>query len=335
MADIIISQRGVIAGIGDKSLSKNIILPEFDAKYRNFVVGKSSCILEGFDYKKGILYPTLTKGVCIAKGYLGAIENDVALAQANTQYVYGRFTVYHDENKVDTFDIMVTRTPLSSLKADDILNSAGTYEIQLYPRPKEKQYPYKAEYSDYTNVVKAGGSLENGVTAVTQDVDDNSDKVATDEFVHNAIEKGINYKEATLIYTYRSGSGDAELGKIYLQKKANFVVATSKCTGGKGGANPYYIKASSIPNEFLPLNQKSGYLVLPYVWYNGAISVMKWIGRIVIFKINQDGTCGSLENELDNGGILEAAITGYYESAEEVIAVLANMPIYSGWQTAP
>lgn len=51
--------------------------------------------------------------------------------------------------------------------------------------------------SSQTSKVSAGGILENGVTATTQSFSDNSDKVATTKFVHNASNSQVSFLSIT------------------------------------------------------------------------------------------------------------------------------------------
>lgn len=207
---------GIIAGIGDKSIGANVIPPEFDAQIRNFMAGKNT-ILSGLYYDKSTGY--LKQGYCLAQGYVGGIKEDIAIQEQN--YVYGVFTVNHNKEIIDTFEIEIYSDGLSApdYVNDDILNEAGRYWFQIYPRTNTKKYPYKSEYSDYTNIVLAGGELQNGVTCPTQPVNDNSTKVANTEYVHNQIEEEINagYFEKTFNKGYVDILGEVTYLHIHIK----------------------------------------------------------------------------------------------------------------------
>lgn len=90
--------QGIIAGIGDKETNTNVIVPQFDAAIRNFIMGKN-CILDGF----ALIGDTLTAGSCIAEGYVGYIEEPIKFDKV-PEKVYGIFSVNHS-NKLDEFHI--------------------------------------------------------------------------------------------------------------------------------------------------------------------------------------------------------------------------------------
>lgn len=66
--------QGTIAGIGDKANNINVINPQFDAKIRNFIIGKD-CILEGLEIENGML----KAGSCFSHGFVGSIEENINL----------------------------------------------------------------------------------------------------------------------------------------------------------------------------------------------------------------------------------------------------------------
>lgn len=155
-------------------------------------------------------------------GEAGEIEVDITYKQGGN-YIYGKFVLNHDNDKPDRFSVILTSAPLE-YKNDDILHVPGTFYLPLYENGvivgNTIKYPKNCAHADYARVIKAGGSLGAGTTAVTQPVDDNSNKVATTEFVANQIKKDIDFKEVTVELTH---SGSSAIGHFKFRKKAKMV----------------------------------------------------------------------------------------------------------------
>ena len=140
-------------------------------------------------------------------------------------YIYGKFVVNHDFNTPDHFSILILDAPLEYENAD-ILHEPGTYYLPLYEAGFKavdaQNYPKYCAHADYAKVIRENGTLGAGTVAVTQPVDDNSDKVATTEYVANQIKKDIDFKEETVEVCSPDGTG---LG-IYVnfRRKAKMVV---------------------------------------------------------------------------------------------------------------
>jgi hypothetical protein len=100
---------GIITGIGDKRLGKNLIKPEYDAIINDFIIGKNT-ILEGLKLNGNIL----SAGTCILCGYRGIIDAPKELD--TTAYVYGKFTLgsIYGGSGEDDFDIITSSTALTN-----------------------------------------------------------------------------------------------------------------------------------------------------------------------------------------------------------------------------
>lgn len=131
----------------------------------------------------------LETGACQALGYLGYSTETIT---ADDTYVYGRFVIKHSDEP-DEFYIVTTDH--ESLRQDDILNEAGEYWLLLYeygePNVNLLHYPAGAIHSDESDVLVAGGMIDSDAIAVTQKVGDNSQRVATTQYVTNQIAKEI------------------------------------------------------------------------------------------------------------------------------------------------
>lgn len=323
--------KGIIAGIGDKENDVNVISPEFDAQIRRLIIDSSQslgCIINGFNLNGNIL----TAGACFAYGYIGYYPDNIEISDS-IYYVYGKFTVNHDKNKPDSFEIILYENipddfPVAGGGAD-ILNEAGTYYIpfiiyKVFAGYRLK-YPVHAESSDFTTVVQADGKLENGVKATTQDVNDNSDKVATTEYVHNQIEEQIGYKTITLKLGIRPITGGdsvnvdlGEFGTLTITKKAKRIIsiATLNKPNSTMGAIWAFAPTEKIPKEFLPNSGQYSFLIIPAatIVEEGYISERRYEG-IVVYNLTSEGvlTISATNNiEVDGFSILgEKYISGW------------------------
>lgn len=169
---------------------------------------------------------SLTSGACLACGYVGYFPNTIP---TNANLIYGRFVIKHS-NGPDEFYIMTSDTEVNH--QDDILNEPGEYWLLLYKdgilNSNLLHYPAKSVHSDKSDVLLEGGTISADCVAVTQKVDDNSDRVATTQYVANQIEKDINYAKTNLVYvigTRGQNLGTYNAATIYLERKAKKVYA--------------------------------------------------------------------------------------------------------------
>lgn len=136
----------------------------------------------------------LTSGACQALGYVGYMAEDLPV---DTNYVYGHFVINHSD-EADEFSIVTSDTEIN--QQDDILNEAGEYYLLLYSKGDEEYtrntdlllHPAEAIHSEESDKIVAGGTIASDCVAVTQKVDDDSDKVATTQYVANQIKKDID-----------------------------------------------------------------------------------------------------------------------------------------------
>lgn len=173
-------------------------------------------------------------------------------------YIYGKFVVNHDENTPDRFSVLVRDEPLEYENAD-ILNEAGTFILPLYENGfrvgENKPYIKHCMHADYVNEIMENGSLGAGTTAVTQPVDDNSDKVATTKYVDNVVTKYIDPDEKTVKVCYMDGS-EVNITVKFKRKSKKVLVETidpddlwSVASDPNGIKNRYYLP---IPKGFSP-----------------------------------------------------------------------------------
>lgn len=241
--------KGVITGIGDKLTGENLIEPQLDAYWRDFVVN-SNGILSGFQlkYVDGIF--TLLPGVCQVLGYVGTYPYEIPVAKTAIMsgYIYAVFKINHND-LADEFYIITnsTRNP-NDVPKDNILNEQGEYWLPIFKGSiltNHINYPAKAVYSDKSDSLSANGTIDSAVTAVTQPVNDDSNKVATTKYVANQIAKEIDADEI-ILYFAASPAYQQYAYAIKLTRKAKLVVG--EVIGWVD--NPNVGVLSSIGNDF-------------------------------------------------------------------------------------
>lgn len=121
---------------------------------------------------------------------------------------------------------------------------------------KSRDYPKKAWYSIETEIVAENGQLLDGVTAKTQAVDDNSDKVATTKYVKEQIKKDIHYLEQSL--NTDSGISTKFTTNLTVKKKAGYALLDLNIDiikQGPVGGTPAEFIFAELPDEFHPKQQ--------------------------------------------------------------------------------
>lgn len=206
-----------ISGIGNATTRINEITPEDLAVIRNYIFGFDSGVINGFtqtlnDEKTEL---TISKGLCFAYGYMGYEEEKKFVFNKTSaeqyHFIYGEF----DLSKIpNTFELKVKNnqggaTIKPTTFRQDILSSVrtGVYQLPLYRVKLDntgvveivgikdnniigqgdtiyRNYPKRVEYTPITN--KIIGTIDDSVTATTQDINDNSKNIATTDFVHKA-----------------------------------------------------------------------------------------------------------------------------------------------------
>lgn len=228
--------KGVMAGIGDMLNDVNVIEPGFDARVYRYIIGKD-CIIEGLEMSGN----TLSAGICIGQGYRGYLPTSCEI-NTTCDYIYAHFKVHHDRDIEDEFWIECTKS--STVVQNDILHNAGDYWLLLYQKVNGKwqkriddiKYPLRSQHSDDTMRVVEHGVLENGVTAVTQEVGDKTVKVATTEFVQNQMAAEIAFEQKELIHNIKIDSVIDHNPKPYseykttlhIKRKAKYVLLDIK-----------------------------------------------------------------------------------------------------------
>ncbi|MDE6965340.1 MAG: hypothetical protein K2O94_00025 [Clostridiales bacterium] len=246
--------KGVMAGIGDMLNDVNVIEPGFDARVYRYIIGKD-CIIEGLEMSGN----TLSAGICIGQGYRGYLPTSCEIGTIY-DYIYAHFKVHHDRDIEDEFWIECTKS--STVVQNDILHNAGDYWLLLYQKVNGKwqkriddiKYPLRSQHSDDTMRVVEHGVLEDGVTAVTQEVGDKTDKVATTEFVQNQIAEDI---DAGFFNDSKHNVGLSTIFdvEINLRRRAKFVLLDVKILikqQGSVGSSPQGMVFIQIPEGFRP-----------------------------------------------------------------------------------
>lgn len=228
--------QGIITGIGDKALGKNLIMPELDAYINKFIIGKNT-IIEGLylNYNE----KTISAGACILCGFRGIIEESQTFDtyEQNT-YIYGKFVLHFDKDIQDEFYIETTTTQKTDTNVNPIkITEAGIYYLLLYTGLTRNPdldtthpYPVNAQRSIETDLVKNGAEIESDVEGYTQPVNDNTTRIATTEYVHRQIEEEIDYDSITLEIkaTYSNAGSATKIGEITIERKAKYCIGKIK-----------------------------------------------------------------------------------------------------------
>lgn len=247
---------GIVTGIGDKSLNKNVIVPKIDADLNDYILNKN-CIINGLE----VIGNTLTAGMCVLKGYRGMLKNAETLN--NKTYIYGKFTLYFNDEITDSFDILKTNSvPQDGTINPASINQAGIYYLLLYTYTNgayvlnselnTPTYPAHAYEADETDLVKSGAVIESGVTTPTP-LDTNAHlteplRVANTEYVHNQIEEEVGYlrNQINEEIDIASGGGSTKLHLVLdIKIKSKYVLFKSSIDFGTG-AGRYSLSSNQI-----------------------------------------------------------------------------------------
>lgn len=240
---------GIVAGIGDKTTNQNVITPDFDANIIDFIVG-GSAIVEGLDYIVSGNNPVLKKGVVVHKGYRGELLEDIDnIAESN---VYAQFVLHNDGTTIDTFSILTTNDTFSPEITE---GSKKTYNLLLYKNGERNIYlnnmPAYAYHSLTCDTVI--GTIGSSVTGTTQDLGDNSLKIATTQYVENRIAHDIGHETKTINLTDTKSNGEVQqFATLTLQRKAHQVVCKLDTTTSPMSFNNV-VEGWLVFNETLPV----------------------------------------------------------------------------------
>lgn len=202
--------KGKISGMGNKTTRLNEITADDLSTLRYFQMGWDYGVVDRQGYKFDIYYTLnpssvqVGKGIIFAYGYVGYVDNSVFefIRPAIPQYYI--IYVELDRSKIPNACTLKVKNNQSSTSIErtfrqDYLDkirtgifqlplwrvkvgSNGIEEVvdlrKLYDKPKQVQYSI--------NTKRVVGKIDSGVTAVTQPNNDNSNKIATTMFVHNA-----------------------------------------------------------------------------------------------------------------------------------------------------
>lgn len=214
-----------IAGIGDLANDINVITPEMDAEFNNFVLG-GNAITSGLNIQGS----TLKRGTCVLLGIRGELETDVTIDTTKT-YIYGKFTL--NSSGTDSFEIVFDNTEYSAPLS---ISRPSTNYLKLYEKVLGSyvlnsdlliDYPKQAHHSDESVDLVAGGTIAENVTGVTQPVNDSTKKVATTEFVRNQIIEEIAAANTTVNIQSTPQTFSNISGSFNVYRKAKYVIGGS------------------------------------------------------------------------------------------------------------
>lgn len=168
--------------------NQNKIPPELDASYRDICINAN-----GHKITLSLIGSNITaNGIAFAHGVVGYYKNEIINDASNNGYVYVTLTTNQDEDVEDSTEIFFSSVVLTEL-TPNISSIAGTYRMLVatitdgsITYQNKVEYPKYAENADVAERVT--GTIASNTKATTQPTSDNSTKVATTAFVHNAIE---------------------------------------------------------------------------------------------------------------------------------------------------
>ena len=279
---------GIITGIGDKELGKNLIKPEYDAVINNFIIGKNT-ILEGLELNGN----NLSTGACILCGYRGIIEESKTLD--TTAYVYGEFTINFDTKIEDSFNIVTSTTALTKNVNPSQITSAGTYYLSLYISGVEKidrehSYPKNSQYSaetDYVGdnvVISSTATTPTETKTITNELGEEETVVATDlhneypnrvantEYVHAQIDREIDYGTATANVM----SKGKIVGTVTFYRKSKYVKGIIKSSGVATASTI----TLSFPQGFIPNENVKIAFATPKRYYSDDVTGIEYTHSI-------------------------------------------------------
>lgn len=247
--------QGIITGIGDKALGKNLIMPELDAYINKFIIGKNT-IIEGLNLNFNT--KTISAGACILCGFRGIIEESQTFdTYDQNTYIYGKFVLYFDKDIQDEFYIETTTTQKTGTNVNPTkITEAGIYYLWLYHGTTinpdlDTTYPYpvNAQRSIETDLVKDNAEIESEVLGFTQPKNDNSRRIATTEYVHRQIEEEIAYQRQEIKKTLTSVSVNNPATVTFnfaVKVKAKFVLLENGGTISFSGGNINFFGETTI-----------------------------------------------------------------------------------------
>lgn len=217
--------QGIIAGIS--TAKENEIQPSFDAGIYDFIVGQDGHALS-FKIDGTTI---ISNGFVIADG-VRAFFNNAAIDGNVNGYLYAELTMHHNTDEADSAILKWSATELSE-QHDNIGSTAGLYRMLILEVVGLEAtvrnliyYPHQAYYADEADVVT--GYLANGVTAITQPNENNSDLVATTKFVHNVLNQELNAGQTNVALQNITGTGSQVLS---LKKQGGYAVGQLSIRG--------------------------------------------------------------------------------------------------------
>jgi len=194
-----------------------------------------------------------------------------------------------------------------ALISDGVANS----EYYTYP------YPRKCRLADKANKLVENGIIAPSVTATTQPVDDNSDKVATTKFVQNQISHDLDTTKyvasTTITATVTRGSNVPSVAEITLYRRARFVIAKVTKTLMYG---EYDLAGSTVnftlPTGYLPKENFQAYFVFRTYYTNALYGKLNKSDCVCRMTLSTNGSCtGKVDAELGTGNEAASDIAPY------------------------
>lgn len=269
--------QGIIAGNG------NTIPPELDAGIRKIILNTNGQFLN-------VVYDSSTakyefSGIAFARGVVCLFDPE-EIALGSDGYVYVDFTMHFDPDVADEGTLYFSSTALAT-QEDNIDQGAGTYRLLVgtmsggtYSSQNYVSMPLNAYNAEVAERVT--GTIANSVSATTQDISDNSNKVATTRFVRNLVQSYL--KQSTISAPNISTSKNACYNRLNLVGIQLFgtwsggsVIAGDTIATVPVGYRPsqdvivpYLSTVASYDREFLATIHSDGRITISYGIGNGA-----------------------------------------------------------------
>lgn len=224
--------KGTISGIGDKATRENEITADALATLRHFIDNNNlgvinfkysetddlEDIINSFDAKVSEDENNsidLSSGLCVAYGYFGYADKQkitfllpavpqyqLIYAEFDKSVIPNKFTIKTKNNMANPYISVTTfrQDQLSTIKTgicqiplwQVYITSSGIQKEKLRDLRIKLPYIKNVVNSETCKHLNENSSIESSVTGVTQPTTDDSNKIATTLFAHNAISSVIN-----------------------------------------------------------------------------------------------------------------------------------------------
>jgi hypothetical protein len=240
-----------LKGIGDEATKVNEIIPSLDAKINYFLAGHTAGIIKNEFYEfagtaidRGVI---IKGGLMQAYGYFGCADTETQLnfvMPAATQYchIYAEIDLSVVPNRFGIKATALSNSTTFSSRQDNLrTTSGGKYQLHLW---QVTLTPTAVTLQDRRTMIDKPLSAVNADFGVTQEITDDSNRLATTSYVRRAISDAFNITEADI-----TTSAGGKIGTV--RRQGNFVI----CSGNYYGSGPGV--TATIPEGFRPKNTVS------------------------------------------------------------------------------